>query len=118
MKKLIEQHDALRIKFNKDSNNLYHQYYDDDININLKELDIKSIKNKQLNDILTKWQINFDIENEPLFNYAYLYGYDDDSCTLWFAFHHLIIDTVSWRTILDDLKRIYNNEKLSNKGTS
>jgi amino acid adenylation domain-containing protein/non-ribosomal peptide synthase protein (TIGR01720 family) len=119
IKILIEQHDSLRLKFKKDINNKYYQYYDENININLNELDIKSINNdKDLNDILTEWQNNFNIENGPLYNCAYLYGYDDDSCRLWFAFHHLIIDTVSWRIILDDLKRIYNDEKLSFKGTS
>jgi amino acid adenylation domain-containing protein/non-ribosomal peptide synthase protein (TIGR01720 family) len=117
IKILIEQHDSLRLKFKKDVNNNYYQYYDNDQNnLCLKELDIRSINN--LNDILTEWQSNFDIENGPLYNYAYLYGYDDDSCRLWFAFHHLIIDTVSWRIILDDLKKIYNDEKLNIKGTS
>jgi amino acid adenylation domain-containing protein/non-ribosomal peptide synthase protein (TIGR01720 family) len=119
IKKLIEQHDSLRLKFKKDLDNKYYQYYDNkNIDINLNEIDIKSLKNKDLNDLLTEFQCNFNIENGPLYNYAYLYGYDDDSCRLWFAFHHLIIDTVSWRIILDDLKRIYNDEKLSNKGTS
>jgi amino acid adenylation domain-containing protein/non-ribosomal peptide synthase protein (TIGR01720 family) len=120
IKKLIEQHDSLRLKFKKDLDNKYYQYYDNNNNtdIHLQEIDIKSIKNKDLNNLLTEFQCNFNIENGPLYNYAYLYGYDDDSCRLWFAFHHLIIDTVSWRIILDDLKRIYNDEKLSNKGTS
>jgi non-ribosomal peptide synthase protein (TIGR01720 family) len=116
MKKLIEHHDSLRLKFKKDLNNKYYQYYDDNINISLKVIDIKSLDN--LNDLLTELQSNFNIENGPLYNYAYIYGYDDNSCRLWFAFHHLIIDTVSWRIILDDLKKIYNDEKLSNKGTS
>jgi amino acid adenylation domain-containing protein/non-ribosomal peptide synthase protein (TIGR01720 family) len=118
IKILIEQHDSFRLKFKKDLNNEYYQYYDENIDIYLNELDINSLKDKDLNDILTEWQSNFDIENGPLYNCAYLYGYDDNSCRLWFAFHHLIIDTVSWRIILDDLKRIYNDEKLSNKCTS
>jgi amino acid adenylation domain-containing protein/non-ribosomal peptide synthase protein (TIGR01720 family) len=119
IKKLIEQHDSLRLKFKKDSNNKYYQYYDENnIDIHLQEIDIKSLNNNDLNNILTELQSNFNIENGPLYNCAYIYGYDDNSYRLWFAFHHLIIDTVSWRIILDDLRKIYNDEALDIKGTS
>ena len=35
-----------------------------------------------------------------------------------FASHHLIIDAVSWRILLEDIKAIYNNESLLSKTTS
>ena len=75
MYKLIEYHDAIRIKFKKDDNNNYFQYYDNINNciIEPKVLDIKNIKDKDLVSIvktLTKthnpfiFDYNFIIKNE------------------------------------------------------
>ena len=97
MYKLIQQHDAFRIKFNIDStNSSYFQYYDDINNciVEPKLLNIKDLNNidEDLTNILTNWQSNFDIKNGPLYSYGLIDGYDDNSSRLWFSFHHLIID--------------------------
>ena len=120
MKKLVEYHDAFRIKFQRDENNNYYQYYDniDNSIVEPQVLDLNSINENDLTNVLTNWQSKFNIENGPLYNYAYLYGYNDGSCRLWFSLHHLIIDTVSWRIILDDLKKLYHHDSLPLKGSS
>ena len=66
----------------------------------------------KLSEILTNLQSNFNIENGPLYSIAYLHGYEDGSCRLWFAFHHLIIDAVSWRILIEDLKQLYHMIKI------
>ena len=47
-----------------------------------------------------------------------LYGYPDGSARLFFSFHHLIIDTVSWRILIDDTKALYAGKYLDTKTCS
>ncbi|WP_415116930.1 amino acid adenylation domain-containing protein [Paraburkholderia sp.] len=51
-------------------------------------------------------QCSLDIERGPLIR-ALALGIDDGSWRLFIAIHHLVVDTVSWRILLDDLQRVY-----------
>ena len=35
-----------------------------------------------------------------------------------FSLHHLIVDAVSWRILIEDFRSLYNKEELPTKGTS
>ena len=84
-----------------------------------KEIDVSKLNNKdELGQLLTSWQNNFDIEKGPLWQVGYLYGYPDGSARLFFAFHHLIIDAVSWRILIDNTKALYAGKDLSKKTCS
>ncbi|MDP1574956.1 MAG: amino acid adenylation domain-containing protein [Coxiellaceae bacterium] len=110
---LIEHHDVLRVCFPKRKDDRRCATYGaSNINITVKQLKTPS------DDTFTAWQNNFDIENGPLWQIGYVTGYADGSARLYFAFHHLIMDTVSWRILTDDLKRLYNGEVLGNKSSS
>jgi amino acid adenylation domain-containing protein/non-ribosomal peptide synthase protein (TIGR01720 family) len=111
--KLIERHDAFRLRFKKS------QYYANDAQIQeLRILDVNELKNAELQDILTLWQSDFNIEVGPVYGIAYLHGYADGSARVWFALHHLLIDSVSWRIIAEDLREIYEGNDLGAKGSS
>lgn len=124
--KLICHHDGFRLKFKKDHTE-YYQYYaaiaeEEDINL----LDVSTIAamegtdefHFELNNIFTKWQSGFDLEQGTLYKFGYLYGYKDGSARIFFIFHHLIVDTVSWRILAEDLRDIYNGIELEVKGSS
>ncbi|CAF4867633.1 unnamed protein product [Rotaria socialis] len=125
---LIDYHDAFKLRFKRLDDTKYCQYYDDSIHIRgllrLNRLDVRSLEqnensNKLLHDTLTKWQSQFDIENGPLFAIGYLSGFAEDKGQIWFSMHHLIVDTVSWRIICDDLRRLYDgSSNLGKKGSS
>ncbi|NDB85091.1 MAG: gramicidin biosynthesis protein, partial [Alphaproteobacteria bacterium] len=132
--KLIEQHDNLRLRY-KRVNNLvseglvcsYTQYYDFNDKVpGLKVLDIKTIKAKEgskefknkLNEIMTKWQSGFSLEEGPLYSIGYIHGYADGTARIYFALHHLIVDTVSWRILAEDLRDLYRGKDLGLKGSS
>ncbi len=53
-------------------------------------------------------QRGLDIENGPLIR-ALALGIDDGSWRLFIAIHHLVVDTVSWRILIDDLQRVYRD---------
>lgn len=126
---LVKNHDALRLKFKINNEGTfceYIQYYSEQVQHQIRELDINSIQNsdKTLNTILSDWQSEFDIINGPMWSIGYLFGYGDGSARLHVAIHHLLVDTVSWRILIRDLELIYNsllnNKELSlgTKGTS
>jgi hypothetical protein len=51
--------------------------------------------------------------NVPTWQAAHLTGYPDGSARLFFAFHHLIIDVVSWRIIAQDIKQLLTKPLLT-----
>ncbi|MFN7610566.1 MAG: condensation domain-containing protein, partial [bacterium] len=131
---LIQFHDALRLRYQPvpSSPELSQQHYHTDIADNiLKVLDVRTIPaplgsqdfEEKLQAILTAYQSSFNIYNGPLYSIAYLHGYEDGSSRIFFAFHHLIIDAVSWRILRDDLQQIYlslttDSSHTASKGTS
>ncbi|NDA90737.1 MAG: gramicidin biosynthesis protein, partial [Alphaproteobacteria bacterium] len=136
--KLVQHHDSFRLRYRKDQklhktindsilNNNYVQYYDSSVKVEkLKILDIRTLKSQEgskkfeikLQNILTEWQSNFNIEKGPVYAIGYIYGYNDGSSRIVFALHHLIVDTVSWRVLIEDLRNIYNQKDLGPKGSS
>jgi pimeloyl-ACP methyl ester carboxylesterase len=58
---------------------------------------------------ILKWTKAINIETGPLFACGYLYGFKDGSSRVWFAFHHLIGDSNSFKIISNDLTRFYKN---------
>jgi non-ribosomal peptide synthase protein (TIGR01720 family) len=129
--KLIEYHDSFRLRYKKiqsaQNKSRHEQYYDAVAKVGaLKILNVRELKAKEgkenfevkLEEHLTYWQSEFDIEKGPVYSIGYLHGYDDGSSRIYFAFHHLIIDSVSWRILIEDLKDLYDGKKLAPKGTS
>ncbi|MGB3468648.1 MAG: amino acid adenylation domain-containing protein, partial [Cyclobacteriaceae bacterium] len=121
--KLVSYHDALRLQFIKidqvDGKPQWKQVYRKEIAIpEVKVLDVSQKDDSEIRETLTSWQSDFDIENGPLFQVGLLEGIDNEKKAIYFALHHLIIDTVSWRIIAEDLKTLYAGGELPAKGTS
>lgn len=114
---LIDHHDAFRLRFKKKGNEYIQFYESNEIEITLNIFDIQNSES-QFNEMLTLWQSGFNIENGPTFCVGYIHGYNDGTARVWFAMHHLIVDTVSWRIITQDLQTLYNGDNLGPKGSS
>lgn len=114
---LINHHDAFRLRFVKQMGR-YTQYYDDigHSDPNFHELDVTGLSEDEVNVNLSKWT-NFNISKGPLYTVVYLHG-DYVSSKIWWSIHHLIVDSVSWRIIKDDLQTLYEGRSLSPRGTS
>ena len=125
--KLVAQHDALRLRYKLHKDGNYIQYYDTNVAAEkLKTLNICTLNNREatpefameLQNILTNWQSNFNLEHGPMYSIGYIHGYNDGSSRIHFALHHLITDSVSWRIIAEDLQNIYHQKELKPKGSS
>ena len=107
VEKLVHQHDILRVTFNKNKEGIYTQTYHSSITIpELITIDVSMHDNHSLQSILTEWQSHFNIGdhgNSALWQIGYIHGFEDGKAHVYFAFHHLIIDAVSWRILIDDL---------------
>jgi len=107
LRKLTEKHDVLRMRYERKEGR-YRQYYQPATGeVNFCYADIGSLGDGGLTALLTAWQSGFDVLEGKLWMAGYLEGYDQDRARIFLAFHHLIIDVVSWRIIQDDLRMIY-----------
>jgi amino acid adenylation domain-containing protein/non-ribosomal peptide synthase protein (TIGR01720 family) len=127
LEQLIAYHDAFRLKYKKLADGRYLQYYDVHASSEkLKKLDIRSLAfpesssefDAEMQSTLTAWQSNFNLEHGPLYSIGYVYGYADGSARIYFALHHLLVDSVSLRILTDDLQDIYGGKNLGDKKSS
>ena len=63
-------------------------------------------------------QEGFDLAAGPLCHVEYISGYADGSARICFLLHHLLIDTISWRILAEDLEQLYQGAALAAKGSS
>jgi len=104
--KIYEHHDEFRLRYRKDKGQ-YQQYYSDDDTIDFKVIKTDKLKKTNISHIANKLQRSLNIEKGPISKLAYIEGIG----LLW-VIHHLVIDGVSWRILLEDLNILYNNQKL------
>ncbi|WP_145956904.1 non-ribosomal peptide synthetase, partial [Xenorhabdus miraniensis] len=117
---LAERHDMLRARFINTAQG-YRQCYPAGMPFRLPELlhcDVRELDEAERYQQLTQWQSGFDYYEGPLWQAAHLTGYADGSARLFFAFHHLIIDAVSWRIIAEDMRLLLQGTTLPPKTSS
>lgn len=100
--KMILHHDALRAFFYKKDDKWIQEIKNEAIAFQVQEC-----KYDQHNFAAQceQYQSSFDLENGPLFQ-AVLFRGETSNYLLLIA-HHLVIDGVSWRIILEDLQTLY-----------
>ncbi|ELS02826.1 non-ribosomal peptide synthase/amino acid adenylation enzyme [Xenococcus sp. PCC 7305] len=109
--KLLEHHDALRLRFITQES-LYQQINlgcDDNIPFSVVDLSTipKSEQTKTLEEIAGKYQTRLNISSGPIMQVVmFNLGYEDNA-RLLIIIHHLVVDGVSWRILLSDLSTIY-----------
>ena len=118
---LLAQHDALRLRFTRDEQD-WHAWYD-----TLPE-DQQSFVMEDLRDLPTDqqvatleqraafWQRQFSLEHVPLLRVVLFFL--NDTSRLLLIVHHLIVDGISWRVLLDNLQRAYTGKPLPPKSAS
>ncbi|HZO71424.1 MAG TPA: amino acid adenylation domain-containing protein [Ktedonobacteraceae bacterium] len=109
---LVEHHDALRLRFSKEG-----KYWmqinaasEDDMLVSLHDLSTIPAYEQpsKIEQITAAAQTSLDITKGPLLRFVYLFLGTGKNDRLFIAIHHLAVDGVSWRILLEDLETLVN----------
>ncbi len=109
---LVDHHDVLRTTFDSDGDGVLPviQAPRTHAAFALQQVTLATDADQnpaqQVTRIATEMQQNLDLRNGPLLRVAHLVGKGAGD-KLVFVAHHLVIDGVSWRILLEDLQRFY-----------
>jgi N-(5-amino-5-carboxypentanoyl)-L-cysteinyl-D-valine synthase len=116
---LQDRHDVLRMRLQIRGNRHVQAFDANATPVQLIELDVSQFGSKQnLIQNLLSLQFHFNLESGPLMAVVYLHGFKDGSARIFFALHHMLVDTVSWKIIVSDLQALYQRENLDLKSSS
>jgi amino acid adenylation domain-containing protein/non-ribosomal peptide synthase protein (TIGR01720 family) len=106
---IIRHHDTLRINYNSREGKLfYNSKHLDDRQIvrtfDLPDMDFAEQKIR-IREIAQEFKAGFDIEKDILFK-ACIFDLGNGELRLLLTAHHLVVDGVSWRIILDDINSL------------
>ncbi|MBZ9783465.1 non-ribosomal peptide synthetase [Pseudomonas sp. REP124] len=101
---VIEQHDALRLRFNEVSGQWQaeHQALSDAPAL----LQVRVSSMDKCAALFADAQRSLDLAQGPLMRVLLVDGPEGQQ-RLFIAIHHLVVDGVSWRVLLDDLQSVY-----------
>ena len=113
VKRLVDHHDALRMVYSRETG-VWSQYNEGtgEVHYHIDYFDIKDSAGESeelslLQKIGEELQSSIDIESGILFHVGHVSMRDGDRIIL--VIHHLVVDGVSWRILLEDLGKLYES---------
>lgn len=109
---LLHHHDALRITYDLSGGNVlqWNQGEHIDLSSAITEHDFRESGDQvPLEDLCNKIQSGIDLKNGPLVKLGLFH--QEDGSRLLIVIHHLIIDGLSWRILIEDLDELYKSLK-------
>lgn len=111
---IVAHHDSFRLRYQKISKG-WNQYFVKDVSETpIEEVDISSksskIQNQSIAVVGEKLQSGLDIHNGPVLSLAYFNFGDVEQGRLLVVAHHLVMDAVSWRILLEDFALLYTTD--------
>src|SRR5205085_472063 len=108
---LLVHHDALRLRFTRDATGWQQTAADVDPDVPLALIDLAAVPEAERQAALeaqaTAAQASLDLERGPLVRALYFDMGAGQAGRLLLVVHHLAVDGVSWRVLLDDLNTAY-----------
>ncbi|NOX88828.1 MAG: amino acid adenylation domain-containing protein [Calditrichaeota bacterium] len=108
--RLIEHHDALRMRFEQRNNDWQAFIVEKEDNKVFHYFDLRAYSASEQSTIIgqkaEEVQRGLDITNGPLIKVAY-FDCGAQHNKLFIVIHHLVVDGISWRILTDDLKTAY-----------
>lgn len=99
---IAQYHDVFRMRYKLEDKN-YVQEYTNDFAIEVEE---REIFPEKIYEDTAKTQTSLNIFNGPIVKVV-LYRCSGENDRLFIVAHHLVVDGVSWRIIMDDIETIY-----------
>ncbi|MBV7326659.1 amino acid adenylation domain-containing protein [Chloroflexi bacterium TSY] len=109
--RLVEHHDALRLRFSPTKTG-WQQVNHDITNLpSLIQVDLSTLSGTEQQEAIattaTQYQASLHLTNGPLIQPVLFQMGSGKSGRLLLAIHHLVVDGVSWRILLEDLETVY-----------
>lgn len=111
-KTLHDYHDAFKLCFKKVGQK-WEQYYSENSQFSFEVLNKNQWSFDNLLDICNTIQSTLNIERGPISRIVWFEGLG-----MFWVIHHLVIDGVSWRILVEDLNVLYEQRSLPSKGSS
>jgi len=111
-RKILEHHDALRMTFNREGNGKISQTVlgmEYPLSIDCYDFRNQEIVQVEIEETANRIQKSISLENGPLMKVAVFHLNDCDR--LLIVVHHLVIDGISWRILLEDFGTLYQQYK-------
>ncbi|BAZ22953.1 non-ribosomal peptide synthase [Kalymmatonema gypsitolerans NIES-4073] len=109
--KLLEHHDALRLRFNLQASEHKQRNHGLDDVVPFSVVDISStpkhLQPQALSKIATEFQASLNLSDGPIMQVVMFKLDSQGEKRLLIIVHHLAVDGVSWRILLSDLETIY-----------
>lgn len=111
---VTRHHDALRLRYTRTADG-WHQSYGDEGTVPLSWIDLADLdesgRTQQLEETAADLQASLDLGKGPLWRAAYFDSGAGNPGRLLLVIHHLAVDGVSWRPLLEDLESAYHQLK-------
>ncbi|MGJ7517642.1 non-ribosomal peptide synthase/polyketide synthase [Pseudomonas baetica] len=115
LQRLLKQHDALRLRFSQVDGQWSARYVGADSADVIDMLwTARVVSDASLESVCDEAQRSLSLQDGPLLRVA-LIAQADGSQRLLLVIHHLAVDGVSWRVLLEDLQAAYQGQELPPK---
>ncbi len=113
-KKVIEHHDALRMGYSfKEEEVVQYNKKVSETDFSLEVIDLAAydyeVQKQKIKELSIKIQDSLDLEKDLLIR-AYVFDLGENGKRLLIPVHHLVIDGVSWRILIEDIERLYKSK--------
>ncbi|MBI4747841.1 MAG: amino acid adenylation domain-containing protein [Acidobacteria bacterium] len=109
--RLLVQHDALRTRFFFEEGQWVQSYQQPDDNLPYIHIAFSDAPNelrkKKCDQALREAQASLNLSEGPLIRMIQLSFGETETDQLFIAIHHLVVDAISWRILLEDLETAY-----------
>lgn len=113
---VVSRHSMLRARYHRDSDGTWSQSVADDIQGSFDFCVDEVSGREQVSQILAqRIDLDMDIQNGPLLAVHLFEVGGNIEQLLFLSAHHLVVDLVSWRIILNDLHELLTTGKLSSE---
>ncbi|WP_406727866.1 amino acid adenylation domain-containing protein [Streptomyces sp. GD-15H] len=107
VRRVLEQHDGLRARFFREDGDWCSELtgMPEEVPWQVEDLSACAAGEREarLLEVARAVQAGMDLSRGPLFRAVLFTGLDEDKQKLLLVAHHLVVDVVSWRVILEDL---------------
>ncbi|MBW3496266.1 non-ribosomal peptide synthetase [Bacillus sp. FDAARGOS_1420] len=113
---LLKHHDALRFRYEQLPNGTWRQRNEGTdersvLHVVKRNKANEQAWNKVIQEEMNITQASFNLVTGPLMRVVYFEDISDGNDRLFWVIHHLVIDGVSWRILLEDLQAVYKQMK-------